>query len=357
VISQLLIPVATVFGLLGGEVAPVPTVVAQVAGQAGEAGEAREATSRALRRVSELERALVTRRAERDRLQRVHRSQLAEVDALSRQRASWNRDRRLRSKRAEAHATGERLQRIEAELRTLSGNVDRARHALRRAIDAELATGVSAARRVVLEQTLERLAAALRPKPRPIRVPDLEIDRLADPEELIEQARLIRQTEQRLLREQRLLAQRESRYRREVALRAKRQRDVELGAMDGDDVRRVGPRFSDPASAGRDGAGAQGDFADADAEPGAPPPGESDPSPGAGSGGSDFGAFTESSVVLADVVEPGTLDALRRAASAGDARSRASAAGRAKKDVEAQLRLLRERREAIERRARELRRR
>ena len=121
-------------------------------------------------------------------------------------------------------------------------------------------------------------------------------------------------------------------------LREQRDRATQLGELEDDQVRRTG---------GRDRS--TGETADSPGHsdtgfPGTRDPQGGVPGPGADSDGdppplpaSEDSAFTESSILLTDVVDVGTLDALRRAGRSASPRARAAAAAAARKQVEERL--------------------
>src|SRR5690606_9884803 len=143
---------------------------------------------------------------------------------------------------------------------------------------------------------------------------------------------------------------RESRYARMATLRAHRDRASELAQPDDDAIRRSGPPARRPSGeAAGDQAGAPGvpdsrdDGEDGfESEPDLPDPVD------------DGAGFVASSVVLADVVDRTTADALRRAGRSSDPRGRAEAAGRARREVEQRLERLERSRRIIERHLRKL---
>ncbi|MCP4448831.1 MAG: hypothetical protein GY811_26380 [Myxococcales bacterium] len=117
------------------------------------------------------------------------------------------------------------------------------------------------------------------------------------------------------------------------ALRSKRDRSEELGAFDDDNVRRSTGRTSNGLS--RQGTQNQSDQDPSD-ETGAGAEGDAGALPNR-----DLGflgpSFEASSVVLSDVVDVGTQDALRRAHSSSSPRTKAEAARRAHEQVQSRL--------------------
>lgn len=345
---------ATVLGGAGAAAGPARRVAqAQpVQGQATPAG-LQVATDRAFLGVSRLMTQRSQRAAAKRSLQSTYTTQLAELDRLKQSKASWRRDRQIRGKKAESQATAGRLSRVDAELRALDAQLKVQRQALVVAISRELGLAtISAARRAALVKMRGDVTAALRPRARKIILPDESLDELADPEDLSEQIALIAQAEKELSQERQVLRQREDRYTRWAVLREQRERAGQMSDLDDDQVRRSTGRSG---RAGREsGGGASGDSAAEDngdsASPGAggsdgPPDDSGDPSPPPS--GPDA-SFDVSSVVLADVVDSTTIDALKRAGRSSNPRARAEAAARARKQVEQRLERLKKSRALIQ---------
>jgi hypothetical protein len=317
------------------------------------AGGGQLASDRATSGVSRLLGQRDQRVVEKRSLSATYARQLAELDRLKQSKASWRRDRQIRAKKAESQATGARLSRVDAELRVLDAQLKVQRESLLAAIARELADGsASPTRRAVLEKLRGQVAAVLRPRARRIILPDDSLDELADPEELAEQIALIAQAEKELAQERQVLRQREDRYTRWAVLRDQRERAGQLSEFDDDQVRRSTGRTGKSGRDNGSGGGAtaeddQGDSASPGAG-GAEPPGE-DP----GDGGSPppsgpDASFDTSSVVLADVVDSSTIDALKRAGRSSNPRARADAAQRARKQVEQRLERLQKSRKLIQ---------
>ncbi len=133
-------------------------------------------------------------------------------------------------------------------------------------------------------------------------------------------------------------------------LRRKRKRAAEHGGFDDNRPRRSTGRVG---SGKNRGTGSPGLSVDDNENVGDPSPSPSDSDLGGFMGADE--ATSDPTVVLADVVDSDTLNALRRAESSGDPLIKAKAAERAHKQVRAQLERLRRRRLIIERRAKRLR--
>jgi hypothetical protein len=347
---RLSLALAVTAALVGG-VAPAAGArprVAQVAPAAAASDRLRAGVDRLVR-----ERAQVA--AERATLAAGYERQLRTIDGLKRQRASWRRDRQLRAEMSSSLDTARRLQTVTARLRDLDARLTRDRRQLLAAIDVELAAPQPAARRQQLTQLRAAVRTALGPAPRKIVVPDDELDPLADPEELEQQAAALRDSERELAREVDNLARQAARFRRMSELRQQNERAGSLALRDDEGPRRrqVGDR---QGAVGRSEDG--GDDGPPAEPPSVPPPGD----PGGGTGGSSEtppivpgDSFDEPALVLSEIVDAPTLDVLRRAERSADPAAKAAAAELAGRRVADRLRLLRERRAAIERRARELR--
>jgi hypothetical protein len=346
VLSSLLVPLAMVAELALGGPASVPAANV-VAGQSAPANlpaqsdQARREVRAARDRVRRLNREI-------RRLDTAYKQQLAELDKLSRQRASWNRDRKISAQKADSQVTARRLSAAARQRRVARAQLESARRRLLAALDRELAAPPSetpAARIARLTRMRVELRRELRPKPRKIVVPDIDIDPSDDPDDLAEKARILARVEAQLRDEQRQLDNRFAYYSRQDRLRVQRERANEIDRTENTSVRR------NPSGTGFDSSTAGA--ADAESTP------EGDDFGGAGdpsepSNRADS-ALEASSVVLADVVDDVTAGDLRRASRSTNPATRARAAERARDQVKARLEKLRRTRLAIERRARALR--
>ena len=338
--------------------------------QAAPIGPATRTTDWAAGEVARLIQLRARVRADKRALAQVYEGQLRQLDRLKRGKASWRRDRQVRSMKAESQATAEKLSRADATLRALDARLVAARQALLSAIRSELAqTTLAPARRTELAGMQRQVAALLRPPPRKIILPDDTLDELADPEELAEQIALIQQAEKELARQDTVLTRREQRYARMTRLREVRDRASEMNDLDDDQVRRGGrptsSRGAGATSGGADnspspgagsptGGGSGGDSGGAGGGAPSPDPG-TDPTSGSGSSSSlEDSGFEQSSIILADVVDATTIDALRRASRSSDPRARARAAARARTQVEKRLERLQRSRVLIQRHLRAL---
>ena len=282
-----------------------------------------------------------------------YEKQLREVDRLKRKRASWRRDSQLATQLKSSQLTAKSLEALDRRIRVLRKQLRARQRQLLAAVDAELTAGPTALRRARLTSLRARTVRVIRRVARKIVLPNDTIDPLADPEDLLEQAELLRRAEKQLQRELKQLGKRSQQYRRMARLRSARRRAKELRSVDDEARTRSGATASgDRGSPGR-GAGPnalESDDATAGFD-GSPDPGGVPPT---GAGGV---ATDRSATILEDVVDAPTLGALRRASVSRDPKLKAHAAERASGQVRARLNRLRQRRAQMEKRARKLRRR
>ncbi|NVB82588.1 MAG: hypothetical protein HOV81_29680 [Kofleriaceae bacterium] len=325
-----------------------PTTAVSVAPNPAVVDKARSIAAAADQKLAQLSaqrRPLVTR----------YQQQLAAIDGLKKQKASWRRDRELNTAQANANDTATRLTALDKQIATAQRAVASARKAVVVAIDAEVRAGATGPRATQLAQIRAQLAPAT-PAPKKIIIPDAEIDPLADPEELERQAAAIAAAE-KLLEAQRTGLDTQHKELVLVAeLRQAHDRAGELSTRDDDQphrgAQRGGTREADslqsPTAGG--GAGSTG-----------PAGGQGS---GGGGGGEDFGsavgdkgstAFESSVVALGEVIDRSTIDGMLRASRSGDPKQRAEAAAAARDAVAKRLELLKKKRAMIEARAKQLR--
>ncbi len=274
--------------------------------------------------------------ADRGTLSRRYGGELVAIDKLKRQKASWRRDRALRSKLAASLETARTLGALAERVKQADTELVRVRAAAVVAVDRALLTATASTR-----ADLERKRRTWAPRPLPPRkivIPDEALDPLADPEELDLQAAALRDAELELASEVARLEQQATRYDRMAELRRQHERAEELAMRDESDPRRIGTT----ARGGGPEAASVNDGLDA-------PPGESDGLSEPSADSRDF------ATALSDVVDPSTVDALRRAERSSDPSARAAVARRARDAVTQRLATMRKKRSAIEGRARELR--
>ncbi len=277
--------------------------------------------------VARAEKSRATIVAQRTALDQRYATELGEIDKLKRQKASWRRDRALRSKLAASVETARALAALASQVAAAEAELARARARGVAAIDGALATA-SADRRPALLARRQQWAPAARVKR--IVIPDDALDPLADPEELDDQVAALVDSEAELAREVARLDGQAGRFDRLAALRRQHDRAEELATRDD-----VDPR-----------PGVAGPSRFAGAVDAAPAPSEE----------SGFDAPERDAAALSAVIDAGTSDALRSAERSNEPARRALATRAARDAVAARLARLRQQRAAIEARARALRR-
>jgi hypothetical protein len=297
----------------------------------GATAQAQNTSSSAERRVSQLA-------ARRNTLAQRYQSELDEVGRLKTAKRSWRRDRDLSDKLAEANETAKQLEVVTRELARAQQQLVAARRALVAAIDRELAAGPNGPRKA----QLERVRAQVAPRPskaRRIVLPDLQVDPLADPEELDQQARALRDAELELQAQIKQLDGQAQQLERIAMLRKQHDR-----------TREMDQREDNPARRNTAGRGERGEAATLDTSSG--------PEPRPGDAGAPPPSFEmDASITLAEVVDPATIDSLKSAQRSGDPQKRADAARRTRDAVAKKLEQLRGQRKQVETRASELRKR
>lgn len=271
-----------------------------------------------------------------------------EIEKLKGQRSSWNRDDKLKKRLGEARDMSAALDRVAADARAVDAQLRVERAALVSAADKELAATPPPAEARRAKLTRARAEAAAKLGGKKVRVADEDVDPLDDPEDLDDKARALAQSETQLRSEEQRLGRRADYYRKQAKLAKAKSRAEEDPFNDDQPRRKTGKGDNARQAAGDDDPGV--------GQP-APP---NDPTADDAEGGftaepqaEELG--TDPSVVYEDVVDPSTLEELRRAERSGDPESRARAAERARKDLAARADRLRKKRLDIEKRARELR--
>lgn len=326
--------------------------------------DARQDTDSALAEERKVAAEVAATRAARSELDARYQSELRTIDRLKKQRGSWRRDRELRESLAASLETAKKLEAITARLSRAVANQAQARRRVAAAVAGELATATEAARIAVLQRESARLAPPA-PRSKKIILPELEIDPLADPEELEQQALAIRQSEGALARQVALLEDRSRRLDEVAELRRQHERAENLAERDDARARRgsTAPRARSSEGAApdssTDGVGSgSGSGSGGSIPPGSlPPAGDTSGRPNDAFPGtvSEVALLAESSAVLGEVIDASALDALRRAQSSSDPKVRAAAAKQARDAATAKLEQLRKQRALIEARARSLR--
>jgi hypothetical protein len=276
---------------------------------------------------------LAARRAE---LKQRYEDEVAEIDRLKKQRASWRRDRDLRDNLSASLETSKRLDTATREVDVAQRTLVNARRAYLTAIDAELKAGVPAPRVQRLERAKVLLASQLRDVPHRILIPDLRIDPLADPEELLQHANELRASELELARQVDELATQAIDLDRTAQLRKQHERQGDLVNRYDDQPHRNSSR-NDGAT---DGPGVGG-VGDPSSLPNAPP-----------TAPSSFESYVPT--VLADVIDASTINNFTAAQLSRDPAQRAAAARKAHDAVAQRLEQVRRKRLEIEARAKRL---
>jgi hypothetical protein len=302
-------------------------MVAGSAARADELGDLRQAVGRLERAVAQLE-------TERASLARAYSDRADEVAKLKAQAGSFARDRKLQSLLAESRDMAVALDGRDASLARAVEQLAEARRALLASLDRELAAG----RDAVAKERAE-LAARIG-EARRLKVPDETIAPDDDAEDLAYKAGALAQAEAELRAEQQKLVRRVAELRRQARLVKSRARAEEQDVFDDSEPRHTGAKAGSTT-------------ADQAPPVGLPPTG----TPGTVPGPADHLATppADPAVRLADVVDAGTLDELRRAERTGEPEARAKAAERAARALAARAERLRLLRAEMERRARVLR--
>jgi hypothetical protein len=180
-------------------------------------------------------------------LEKRYTDELDAIDRLKRQRPSWRRDREIRESLSASLETSNQLERATAELKNAKLRLDRVRRAYLAAIDAELAAGAQPARTQRLERAKALLSWQLKDAgaPRHIMIPDLDVDPLADPEELDQRAAELRESERLLSRQLEALEAQVNELQRTAQLRKHNDRAVDLVSRYEDSPHRRGARGGD----------------------------------------------------------------------------------------------------------------
>jgi hypothetical protein len=266
------------------------------------------------------------------------KDELRTIDRLKQQRASWHHDHELESNMQSSLETANQLTATDRQLEIARAQVTAARRAYMAAIDAELAAAPNLPRRRVLERAKRLLAAQLAGAPHRIARPDLDIDLLADPEELDQRADELRGIEDELTTQLDGLTAQAARLDHLAQLRKQHDRAGDLFNRDDDQphrntLRQTGTTSDDPSSGPWDNPHSP-----------ASPPGSAPPS------------FENAvPIVLADIIDASTMSSFAAAERSGDPAQRAEAARRTRDAVARQIEQVRRKRTEIEARSRQLR--
>jgi hypothetical protein len=271
------------------------------------------------------------------------RIELEAVQRLKNSPKSWRRDRELRGKLADSEALGRQLEAASADVRRATEALAAARRTLIAAIDAELASQPVAGRKAQLDRARAQVLPKTKKATR-IVLPDMQIDPLADPEELDQQAKAILAAEAELANQLKGLEAQASELQRIAMLRKQHDRSNEMDRRDDNSTRKGA------TPGGRSSGGSlQGDASEAPNSPSPAPPTDT-------TGRPDVSTFEQdATITLAEIVDPSTIEELNRAQRSNDPSKRAQVAKLTRDVVAKKLQLLRDKRKAVEDRASKLR--
>lgn len=263
-----------------------------------------------------------------------YQEELDAIDRLKNQRASWRRDRELRESLSSSAETANQLSAATHDLEKATASLASVRRAYLMAIDAELGAGAVPHRAQQLVRVRGLLTPVVKDAPRRIVVPDLEVDPLADPEELDQRAAELRASEDELNRQLLGLDAQATELDHLAQLRKEHDRAGDLLSRDDDQSRRNMAHKAGDSAAVSD-----------------------DPGPGGGIHPTSPPAVFDTSVpiVLADVIDVSTIKSFTAAQTSADPAQRAEAARKTHAAVAGRLDQVRKKRTEIEARARQLR--
>ncbi|HEY0253922.1 MAG TPA: hypothetical protein VGC41_20470 [Kofleriaceae bacterium] len=310
-------------------------------------GQSVQQTSQAAQTVRSDLQKLGTLQTQRRQLAQRYADQLAKVDGLKKQKASWRRDRELRQALADSADTSSQLAQLDTQLGTVKHAIGTDRQALLAAIDREKPTA-QGSRIAELDKLRAQVVAEVGAPAKKIVLPDAEVDPLADPEELDQQAQVIAETEKQLATQVASLDSQASELAHVSDLRKHNERAKDLMLSEDDQPHRNVQRST---GGGRETVGDSAPTTNG---------GAGDTAGGGASGTGTFSnptpAFeTEATFVLGEVIDRTTIDGLTRAQRSGDPGKRAEAARNARDAVAARLDTLKKKRAQIESRAKLLR--
>jgi hypothetical protein len=274
----------------------------------------------------------------RTALAKRYQDELEAIDRLKKQRASWHHDRELRDSLSVSADTANQLSAATRDLEKANASLASARRAYLAAIDAELTSGAVPMRALQLDRAKGLLAPlVVKDAPRRIVFPDLEVDPLADPEELDQRAAELRASEEELNRQLVGLGTQATELEHLALLRKQHDRAGYLIERDDDQSHRnTTPKLSDVSA--EDGTSGL----DSSHLPTQGPPGPW-----------SFDNYVP--IVLADVIDASTINSFAAAQLSGDPTQRAEAAHKAHDAVATRLEQVRRKRTEIEARSKQLR--
>jgi hypothetical protein len=262
-----------------------------------------------------------------------YQEELGAIDRLKNQRASWRRDRELRDSLSNSAETANQLSAATRDLEKATAVFSSARRAYLMAIDAELGAGAVPQRAQQLVRVRGQLTPVVKDAPRRIVFPDLDVDPLADPEELDQRAAELRASEDELTSQLRGLYAQATELDHLAQLRKEHDRAGDLLSRDDDQSRRnTAHRPGDSSGPVEDGTRGMYPYLP--------------PSPG---------GDNSVTIVLADVIDASTIKSFTAAQTSGDPAQRAEAARKTHAAVASRLDQVRKKRTEIEVRARQLR--
>src|SRR6185436_4431585 len=176
----------------------VLTLMVASVGARAQPGHETNATNQAETAANAAERQVVQLTSRRASLKQRYEDEVADIDRLKKQRASWRRDRDLRDNLSTSLETSKQLDNATREVELAQRDLVTARRVYLNAIDSELKAGAPPQRAQRLERARALLSAQLKDAPHRILIPDLRIDPLADPEELLQHANELRASEDEL---------------------------------------------------------------------------------------------------------------------------------------------------------------
>jgi hypothetical protein len=303
--------------------------------QPGPAAELAAATDNAATTAKDAEYRVERLAVNRAALAQRYQDELDAIDRLKKQRASWRHDRELRDSLSNSAETANQLGAVTHELEKASAMLASARRAYLAAIEAERNAGAIPLRALQLDRARGMLGQQVQDAPRRIVLPDLEVDPLADPEELDQRAAELRASEDELNHQLARLAAQASELDRLALLRKQHERAGDLVNRDDDQpLRNTTRRSSDGSEETVSGGGNHVPMT-----PGATPV--------------TFDNYA--TVVLADVVDASTIKSFVDAQVSGDPSQRADAVHKAHDAVAKRIEQVHRRRTEIEARSRQLR--
>jgi hypothetical protein len=312
------------------------TLLVSVGAHAQPRQETTATTNRAETAANAAERQVVQLTSRRAELKQRYEDEVADIDRLKKQRASWRRDRDLRENLSTSLETSKQLDNATREVELAQRTLSASRRAYLAAIDAELEAGPAPQRKERLDRARALLAAQLKNTPPRILIPDLRIDPLADPEELLQHANELRASEEELLRQVDELAAQAVELERIAQLRKQHERHGALVARYDDQPQRNTTRSE--ASPADPGIAVGGDRTLLPIIDGSAP--------------SSFENYVPT--VLSDVIDATTINNFTAAQLSGDPAQRAQAARKAHDAVALRLDQVRRKRMEIEARAKRL---